>query len=305
MLNETELHYVVGLLVVSSNLDALTVQLGDRVLDCASETHRDVDITVTIPGQDAGTRVFKGIEVKGHRRPLNVIHVEQLCAKLKDMPSVTSAAIVSASGYTVSAAKKARAHGTALLDLIDWRGDRDELPTRFDPDFKVTEEGFHWVHAEIVLGIPETLTYGMDTPVCDSAGMVLDSCPDVATLAKNLASSAAECLKKGNPPRDVIFDLERLLVLKDEPRVQVDGELYTVYEAMIRGALEWQSRTIDPAFKILVDHDTREPFAGCAVWVASDDSLYAAAFGQDQVPRLSRVSLPNRLKKAIYQERYL
>ena len=51
-----------------------------------------------------------GLRPRSHDRPLDVADVEHLCAKLKDLPGPTSHAIVSASGYTKPAIRKARHH---------------------------------------------------------------------------------------------------------------------------------------------------------------------------------------------------
>ena len=89
MLTDTDIHYLVGLLVLSSGEDNVDVMLGDMVDDVASGTPRDVDITVTARAADGTIQAFSGIEVKAEKRPLDVIAVEQLCAKLKDMPGIT------------------------------------------------------------------------------------------------------------------------------------------------------------------------------------------------------------------------
>ena len=87
--------------------------------DIASGTARDVDITVTTRAADGTVHAFKGIEVKAEKRPLDVITVEQLCAKLKDMPGITHRSVVSASGYTAPAIQKAQHHGMELWELKD------------------------------------------------------------------------------------------------------------------------------------------------------------------------------------------
>ncbi len=90
------------------------------VYDAAAKEHRDVDITITY--RDAGGIVtaVSGLEVKDHTRPLDVTHVEQLWAKLADMPAVTKRAIVSTSGFTDGAVSKAHAHDVGLWTLREW-----------------------------------------------------------------------------------------------------------------------------------------------------------------------------------------
>jgi hypothetical protein len=90
------------------------------VLDPAASKQRDVDVTVTVSESGSITHAFKAYEVKHESNPLDVAHVEQLCFKLLDMPSVTHRAIVSASGFTSSAQSKAAWHGVTLYELRPW-----------------------------------------------------------------------------------------------------------------------------------------------------------------------------------------
>ena len=120
MLSATDVHYLVGLLTSVSTPESVEITLGDLVHDASINKFRDVDITVTRKDAYGLISAFKGIEVKKHSRPLNVTHIEQLAATLNDMVDVTQKAIVSASGYTHPALKKAEAHGVDLFSLIPW-----------------------------------------------------------------------------------------------------------------------------------------------------------------------------------------
>src|ERR1035437_5533361 len=94
-------------------------------LDEASETRRDVDVTITVRNLDGSISVFKGIEVKAHSRKLGSEAVEQLTQKMKDMPAITHRVIVSASGFTGPAVKKAKKHGVELYELKEWEPAND------------------------------------------------------------------------------------------------------------------------------------------------------------------------------------
>jgi hypothetical protein len=121
MLTPTDIHHVVGLLSRATNPESVDVELGSSVWDDASENNRDVDVTVTVRNPDGTVSVFKGIEVKAHSRKLGSEVVEQLAQKLKDMPTVTHRAIVSASGFTRPAVKKANKHAVELYELKEWQ----------------------------------------------------------------------------------------------------------------------------------------------------------------------------------------
>jgi len=111
MLSETDIHYISGFLYVASGGAVESAILGERVHDTASNTQRDVDIVI----KRAGDVAFIGVEVKDETRPLDITLVEQLCAKFEDMPSLGTRAIISSSGYTAPARRKAAAHGVTCL----------------------------------------------------------------------------------------------------------------------------------------------------------------------------------------------
>ena len=119
--------------------------VGDLVQDVAANKPRDVDITVTLREADGTVRAFKAYEVKREGALLDVATVEQLCMKLRDMPTVTHRAIVSASSFTDGAIAKAAAHDVQLFVLKPWThplagqfpefkdvGRPDEFLRRFD-----------------------------------------------------------------------------------------------------------------------------------------------------------------------------
>lgn len=119
MLSETDIHYVTGFLYVLTRREDVSIVLGEKVFDEASESRRDVDIAIATAGEHG----LAGIEVKDEGRPLHVGLVEGICQKFADMPSITRRSIVSASGYTAPALRKAAAHGVQCLRIV-----RGKLP---------------------------------------------------------------------------------------------------------------------------------------------------------------------------------
>jgi hypothetical protein len=112
--------YLVGLCCLRWSADVVEVKLGDLVYDGAAKKARDVDVTVTVDAGSEGQFVFMAYEVKREADPLDVVAVEQLVMKLKDMKSVTHRAIVSASGFTDGARAKAKRHRVTLYQLEPW-----------------------------------------------------------------------------------------------------------------------------------------------------------------------------------------
>jgi hypothetical protein len=114
MLSDTDVHYIAGYLYVVSGESFVRVTLGEKLYDAKADERRDVDITVVV----AGSVGVLAAEVKHHRRRLDVTAVEQMCQKLTDMPEVTTRAIVSSSGFTAPALRKASSHGVSCLRLV-------------------------------------------------------------------------------------------------------------------------------------------------------------------------------------------
>jgi Restriction endonuclease len=120
MLTHMLVQYLVGLCCLRRNPDAVQVELGALVTDEASGKERDVDVTVTVRDDGGDSWAFKAFEVKDEKSALDVTIVEQLCAKLNDMPSITHRAIVSSSGFSDGAKRKAAHHGVDLYTLEKW-----------------------------------------------------------------------------------------------------------------------------------------------------------------------------------------
>ena len=112
--------YLVGLCCLRWDPESVDVTIGDMVYDAAAKIERDVDVTVTVSENGSLVHAFKAYEVKREKAPLDVADVEQLCAKLLDMPSVTHRSIVSSSDYTEAAKAKAAHRGVELYALREW-----------------------------------------------------------------------------------------------------------------------------------------------------------------------------------------
>lgn len=114
MLTPIDVHYLVGLLSLAARAEDVELELGDFVFDEASRSKRDLDVTITVRNADGSRSAYMGTEVKAHRRKLDSNIIDGLVQKLTDMPDVAHRAIVSASGFTRPAIRKASAHGVDL-----------------------------------------------------------------------------------------------------------------------------------------------------------------------------------------------
>lgn len=121
MLTPMHVQYLIGLFCLRRNPEAVDITVGDMLHDPAASIDRDVDVTVTYKDDAGASEAIAGYEVKREAEPLDVTRIEQLCIKLNDIPALKRRAVVSASGYSAAAAKKAAAHQIELYEFAPWQ----------------------------------------------------------------------------------------------------------------------------------------------------------------------------------------
>jgi len=314
MLTPTDVHFLVGLLTLISRPDGIELELGSMVFDAVAEKDRDVDVTVRAVGGDGAVSVFEGLEVKDHARPLDVTHVEQLCAKLGDMPTIRDRGIVSASGYTEGAVKKARHYGVTLYSLVEWTAPVEVATVTLIPNFEYVESEYRWVEGPHVhfnpnREMPESLVHQFtpETPVFDKTGTPLAVAPTYKGVADWLASGAVNAAKaQGHPlemavgeKKPVTFDIR----LEDEPFALVGDERFPLTEARVSGVIEYSERAGQPLCKVLVRLDDQRPIVACAVFEMSGGNLGGIAFDGNRQFRFLNIPVADRLIRKIYRRR--
>lgn len=246
MLSETDIHYVTGFLYVLTRREDISIILGKKVLDEASGSRRDVDIVIATAGEHG----LAGIEVKDQRRHLDVIPVEGICQKFADMPSITRRSIVSASGYTAPAIKKAAAHGVQCLRIM-----RGKVPPFATIDLShITEMSvacLEWREGpHVVLQPNARLSEAQRSEICELTPVVLqfgkNEPPKIRTFrdlcdritAKTTSEWPGPEVQRGNVA--VSIDVE----ITDQPIVALASGSVTVTDARVIGVVEWVTSTI-------------------------------------------------------------
>ena len=306
--------------------------IGDMVLDTAAGKVRDVDITVTITDKGV-TSAFKAYEVKGENAPLDVVTVEQLCLKLKDMPSVTARAIVSTSGFTKPAVAKAQAHGVRVFHLKPWTESMAAQFKEFSEAGPPADFFRHfystlltWVDHHIYLvtpSHPEPFDWNELTPVHDSNGRPHREFKNGSGLREALLMRSTEGLLSVQPVRDKLEQMPQARLVegeeifgekwayghtmdlsKDGIFLKLDAKLIEVTQTTISGHLQWHSRKCKPEFFILEDVVTREAFAGAAIFELGNPTgdLIALIFSPDsRAADVQTIRLEPKHKNAIRQ----
>lgn len=312
MLSATDVHYLIGLLTSISTPESVEIMLGDFVHDASIDKRRDVDVTVTYKDADGLISAFKGIEVKKHSRPLNVTHIEQLAAKLRDMPDVSHKAIVSASGYTQPALRKAEAHGVDLFSLIPWDNPTEGFEhVRFPPGFFIQHRTLNWVDGPRIAfnpneQIPDQIRNKLtkQSRILKADGECDDTCKNVKDLSQRMSQALLRTVMDREPIKTMSLDTKmnvKYLSRKiGDFYLDIKGEKLHLQEALIQGNVKWSEKTVLPEFKVLVKEGELLPYVGCAIAELSDGNLIGFTVSQvDRSLKLINIPLSDRNQKKI------
>jgi hypothetical protein len=290
MLTHMLVQYVVGLCCLRTNPDAVQVELGDLVNDDVLGKKRDVDVTVTIRDESAENWAFKAFEVKDEKSPLDVTVVEQLCLKLNDMSSITHRAIVSSSGFSDSAKRKAAHHGVDLYTLEKWT-----TPIEFDfPRFELngvpqdalpfTQQLLFWLNAQVKVIAPAAngdFNIKPTDQLLNSAGAPHPRYKTFEEYRKEILLRSTEGLYLLDPAQTMMRTLPEfhesglsftaewphshtLDVSADDVHVRLE-DLVKVERIVISGFMRWQRPREQPDYKVMRRVSDGKPFAGALI----------------------------------------
>lgn len=274
MLTDNDVHYLVGFLQLISTPELVETELGSMIFDSAAAEERDVDITMTYRDAEGSTVAMSGIEVKAHGRSLDVTHVEQLSAKLRDMPSITKRVIVSASGYTEGAINKAKAHSVELYALEDWDPTVKLFATDVTELANAVERRLSWGHADVRYVSPSLSSkknpcLKSTSRIYGSNGKLLSDPPNVHTLTDNILRNSLDQIKDTEPfsslPANTRQDLQVEVTLPERPCIRVGSKLHEFTKATVSGHVSWTERSIPLVFKCLRRIPDRTPIIGCGL----------------------------------------
>ncbi|MDX2001360.1 MAG: restriction endonuclease [Chitinophagales bacterium] len=319
MLNETDVHYLVAFLTRIAEGNEVELELGAMVYDNASEHERDIDVTIRRTSKDGTIAKYKGIEVKKHKRPLDVIQVEQLCMKFSDMPAITHKAIVSASGYTAPAVKKAKTHGVELLEIIDWKdGENGFHSVQIDKaNFFMSESGFAWASdinieldvdsTNIPIQILEKVT-SKDTIIILENNEGYPEAGNMGELNANIRISALRKLREGgthdlfspNEVKDVQINFpfeNHAYALVEDYKVRIRG-------AVIKALVKYQVFTRKPVFRVLRKIGSDEVLAACVITEMLSGRIIGFSFAKDTGLVSLNIPFEERKRSKPYRQKF-
>jgi hypothetical protein len=310
MLTPMQVQYVVGLCCLRRNPDAVDVTVGDLVHDEAADKERDVDVTVTLRDDDGSVSAFKAYEAKREGLPLDVTTVEQLCVKLKDMPTVTHRAIVSASGFSKGAIKKANTHSVTLYSLKPWTRPLSEQfpefsnvgrPEEFLAEFQsILLYWVSWKFGFTTKGRTDSFTWPECTRLLAADGGPHAEFPTMKELQLSLLQRSTDILVSLEPAQTIhrTFPLfatveadtfastpmwphtHTLDIRGNQVFLKVDAVAVQLIIATISGMLQWRRRKSIPQFYVLETVPSGDIFAAAAVadYGADDGRMFAMIF---------------------------
>ena len=301
--------YLVGLCCVRRNPDAVEIMVGDMVMDAVAEKERDVDVTVTLAEEDGAIHAFKAYEVKREGSALDVAEAEQLIVKLEDMPAVTHRAIVSASGFTDAAIRKAKKHNVDLYVLRPWiKPDGMPMPAfSGEPlplQLRTTERLLLcWGKSSIYLHLasgPASFTWEDQTELYSPKGVRHRRYPSMGAFRHDLLTRSTEILlamksvdeltdawpttavgqDAGVEVTPLGAHTHTIDVAREEVCLRLGDALAQVISVSISGGLEWHRSAAVPDFRVMERVPDGEPFAGAALvpYGTSDGKLGALVF---------------------------
>jgi hypothetical protein len=328
MLTHMLVQYLVGLCCLRGNPDAVQVELGDLVLDDVLGKKRDVDVTVTVRDESGETWSFKAFEVKDEKSPLDVTIVEQLCGKLNDMSSITHRAIVSSSGFSDSAKRKAEHHGVDLYTFEKW-----ENPIEFDfprfglqgmPDeaIPIRLSLLYWLKSYVQAIAPSAkgnFNIQDADPVFNSTGRPHARYKNYRQYVDEIIQRSAGILYALEPAKTMLDTLPEfhvsglsftaewphshtLDVSEDDVHVREGGDLLKIERMTIMGFMRWQRARAKPDFKVMRRVGDGKPFAGALIAVGDrEGQMFAFVISDNRTMGIHIVQLEERHLNMIRQ----
>jgi hypothetical protein len=316
-LSPTDIHFLAALLLSCADGRDIEIELGDLVYDEAAEKERDIDITVTKRNSDGSIHVYKAIEVKDHTKPLDVIHVEQLCAKMADMPDLTERSIVSSSGYTRPAIKKALKKGVELLEIVPWK----DTTKGFDfwntgqENYEFADYKNNWDEYFIRFNLDNGSQYDVgdkaiipNIEICDANGNQYPNVPNLATLKQSLFDQSRTAW--GNTDQCKEAELDKAigmmlnLNLAEKTYFKWENKLYGVRNAEFHGLVRKTKTVHTGDFKLLRRVGEDIPLTGCAIFISNTGHLVGIAMSNvEQRKMWVIVPFEDRIKNKIVKHR--
>lgn len=314
MLTSNDIKYLVGLLCSVTSPDNVDIILGDMVYDQAAEKKRDVDITIKYKDEYGNEISFVGIEVKDHSRKLGTDTVEQLCLKFKDSPAIKKGGIVSATGFTKGAIKKATHHNIELYSLKDWDYKAENFGhINISDNFKIYETINQWVNEtkadlQFTEDVPEDYMPYLtgDNNVLDLNRNKIEGIENLIQLCNKFRALSITPNEAQEHYNNMEIGEEKTItkeiIVADTPLIFIKDKYFNLEKLSIKGNIKKDENLTPLEFKILVKHNNENFRIGCIITLMSSGNLIGFSIPIDnRTMHLLNIPLSERLKEKLYK----
>lgn len=306
MLTHEDIHYITGFLELIARGSDYEATLGSMIFDVEGETNRDVDIVIKGAKKASGEEViFAGIEVKDHSRPLDISHIEQLIAKLESMPVLTEKCIISSSGYSDSAIKKASKHSITLLEIMD-KDETTHFPIEVGPqNIFATDHKY-----ELIRAAPQYIYNNSQphSPLQDELPLYID--PNTLHPLENLRGLALACFNLfkaealARPEMSEEQEIKVIIPLLDKSDgpflIKLGMQLVPITKMGLEIKINKENYKATPSLKIIKKVGSTEPYVGAIIFENPNKDLMAIALStHDRIPKFFVIGNIQRQKKKI------
>lgn len=251
--------------------------------DDKAEENRDVDITIRLKDVDDRNRLFIAYEAKHQKRKVGTQQVEQLIQKGKDIPELIEMNIVSSSGFTEPAKKKAKAHNVNLYLLTEWEDNEVFEQFKILPGAEYHEWELEWLDIEEEHFVtPDDLELDAKEPlspfVCTGDGKPRLPEQNLTDFLQEMKRHWAATLNFYYPPNlrlpNIPIPVEAAIHLEGEKLYALAGKHFIpLREIQILGTIIWRKTTHSILRKILIKEGETSPVTGVVAGINKERDI--------------------------------
>jgi hypothetical protein len=233
------------------------------------------------------------------------------------MPDITHKAIVSASGYTKTAIKKAMHYNLELFHLVPWNDPAIGFKQAIIPreEELISEILYNWKSPPAVaVEIPDEYHPFLkeinlnQLEVCRGNSLPIPDCPNGEKLTLLIANHAAKEHAKavtGKLQSEQEDHLAKWIVEPTEKTyVKYNDILIPIIQFRVLGVITYTIAKKETIYKILIKHGETIPYVGCAITEMSNGNLIGITVNnENKEMNLINISLTERQKSKITKQR--
>jgi hypothetical protein len=229
------------------------------------------------------------------------------------MPEITVRGIVSGSGYTQPAVRKAIHNKVDLYEIRDWQAPMKLGKITLEKELRIDEGKYQWIGSPKVTLISSSnrpkesnVRFNPSAPVFDNQGAQLVDTPTCEAFTKGLVSRAVTLAEnQGKSHKMVAGETKPVtfnITLENQPYTIVGEKKIPLSNAIIQGEIKYIETVLAPKYKGLFKHGETKPFVACAIFEMDKGNLAGFTVDPSNTLRFINISVASRLLKKIYRQ---